>query len=106
MFHVMLALPAFGALAILGTVVLWILFALLQGSFWGTLLLGIFCKKHKWLISLPALLGVVGCVVCLMLDLLLESGIVLAYWGVYLLAALIGYGIACLVRCIMRWILK
>ena len=98
MFHVMLALPALGALAALGMAVVWTLFVLLQASFLVTCVLGVFCTRRKWLAAIPALLGITACIVCIVCNLMLDSTIALIYWGIYLAASLLGYGLSWIIR--------
>ena len=106
MFHLFLGLPALGALAVLGTVVLQILVALVWGGFWITGALALFCKKNRKLVWLPVIPGVIACLVCLALDLMLEPVVALVFWAIYLMACLLGGLLGSLIRCILLWVLN
>jgi hypothetical protein len=66
------------------------------------LLLTLFCAAVKWLLWLPALLGLVGLVLCLLAPLPVSAGMVLAFWGFYALVLLCGLGIARLLGWLFR----
>ena len=104
MFHVMLALPALGALAAFGMAVVWTLYVLIQASFWVTCVLGVCCTRRKWFAAIPALFGITACIVCVACNLMLDSTLALIYWGIYLAAALLGYGLAWIIRRVGEWL--
>ena len=106
MFHVMLALPALGALAALGMIVVWMLFILIQVSFFGTCVLGLLCTRRKWLAALPALFGIAACLVCVVFHLIPDSTAALVYWSIYLAAALLGYGLSWIIRRVGEWLFR
>ena len=102
MFHVFLARPALATFGALAGIVLGLRGALLSLAFFGQLLLCLLYKTVWWLLWLPALLGVVGLVLCLLAGLPLSVGAILLFWGVYEVLALCGWAVSRLLRGLWR----
>ena len=60
MFHVLLALPVLAAFGAAAGAVLAAVLGLLGLAFFAELLLGLFCRKLRWLMWLPVLMGALG----------------------------------------------
>lgn len=102
MFHVFLALPALAVFGALAGVVLGFMGAFLAIAFFGQLLLCLLCRTVRWLLWLPALLGVAGLVLCLLAGLPLSAGVILVFWGIYEILALCGWVVSKLLKGLLR----
>lgn len=98
MFHVLLALPVLAAFGAAAGAVLAAVLGLLGLAFFAELLLGLFCRKLRWLMWLPVLMGALGLLLSLMAFLPVSLGAVLLFWGGYGLMLLLGLGVSRLLR--------
>lgn len=105
MFHLLLALPA---LTVFGAAEAMVLAAML--TFWGAafgveLLLGLFCRKRRWLLALPVLVGAVGFLLTIFARFYpIELTFILILWGGYGLCLLLGWAVSGALRSLYRWI--
>lgn len=105
MFHVLLALPVLAVFGAAAAMVLAAMLTLWGAAFGGELLLGLFCRKRRWLLWLPVLFGVFGFFLMLLARIYpLELPFLLVLWGGYGVCLLAGWGMSLLARRLYRWI--
>ena len=65
----------------------------LAGFLWE-LLVGLFCRKNRWLMFLPVLAGALGLALCLLAHSSLSLSFLLGFWAVYGCALLFGWSLS------------
>ncbi len=65
----------------------------LIGFLWE-LLVGLLCRKNRWLLSLPVLAGALGLALCLLAQFSLSLSFLLGFWAAYGCALLFGWSIS------------
>ena len=65
----------------------------LAGFLWE-LLVGLFCRKNRWLLFLPVLAGALGLVLCLLAHSSFSLSFLLGFWAVYGCALLFGWSLS------------
>lgn len=65
----------------------------LIGFLWE-LLVGLLCRKNRWLLSLPVLAGALGLALCLLAQFSLSLSFLLEFWAAYGCALLFGWSIS------------
>lgn len=105
MFHLLLALPVLAVFGAAAAVVLAAMLVLWGAAFGVELLLGLFCRKRRWLLWLPVLFGVLGFFLMLLARVYpLELPFLLILWGGYGACLLLGWAVSAALRSLYRWI--
>ncbi len=105
MFHVLLALPVLAVFGAAAAMVLAAMLTLWGAAFGAELLLGLFCRKRRWLLWLPVLFGVLGFFLMLLARIYpLELPFLIVLWGGYGVCLLAGWGMSAVLRRLYRWI--
>ena len=86
------------------------LMLLLTAAIWGAafaieLALGLLCRRNRWCLWIPAVVGAVGMLLMLLARMYpLELPFILLFWGGYALALLCGWGVSAgIARLIRAW---
>ena len=66
MFHVLLALPVLAAFGAMAVVVLSVVLAIWGAAFAIELALGLLCRRNRWCLWIPAVVGAVGMLLMLL----------------------------------------
>lgn len=106
MFHVTLALPVLAAFGAVGWLILLAMGALIGFAFFGVLVVNLLFRALRWVLWIPAAIGLAGTAVCFFAGWPLALSVILAFWAFYALAALAGWIIAAVLRAIFGWIGK
>ena len=105
MFHVLLALPVLPAFGAMAVVVLSVVLAIWGAAFAIELALGLLCRRNRWCLWIPAVVGAVGMLLMLLARMYpLELPFILLFWGGYALALLCGWAVSAgIARLIRTW---
>lgn len=102
MFHVLLALPVLAAFGAVAGIILCCMGFLLALAFLGQLILCLFCKTLRWLLWVPALIGILGLILCILVGLPVSLTVIFLFWGLYEIMALCGWAVSKLLRKLKR----
>lgn len=103
MFHMLLALPALAVFGALAAAVLSAVLAIWALAFAVQLVLGLLCRRNRWCLWIPSLMGALGFLLMILARMYpLEMPFILLFWGGYALALLCGWGVSSGVRFVLR----